>query len=86
MHPLLEDPWIATQVDAAVAPYVGRLPDEEIAWMRDQLAETIASDEKASLLRRRARAVEVDESGEVCRDGAEAASDLRRIPPRTKAG
>lgn len=86
MHPLLEDPWVAAQIDAAVAPYVGRLPEEELAWMREQLAETIASDEKAALLRRRACPVEVDESGEVRRDGAAEAPGPRRIPPRTKAG
>ena len=27
MHPLLADPWIAAQVESAVAPYVGRLSD-----------------------------------------------------------
>jgi hypothetical protein len=69
MHPLLEDPWIAAQVDAAVAPYEGRLSAEEVAWMRDQLAETLASDEKAALLARRARPIQVKESGEVRRDG-----------------
>jgi hypothetical protein len=68
MHPLLEDPWIAAQVDAAVAPYVGRLSAEEVAWMRDQLAETLAGDEKAALLLRRARPIQVKESGEVRRD------------------
>jgi hypothetical protein len=68
MHPLLEDPWIAAQVEAAVLPYEGRLSEEEVAWMREQLAETLASDEKAALLLRRARPVEVDGSGEVRRD------------------
>jgi hypothetical protein len=68
MHPLLEDPWIAAQVDAAMAPYAGRLPEAELTWMRDQLAETLASDEKAALLVRRARPVVVEQSGEVRRD------------------
>jgi hypothetical protein len=67
MHPLLADPWIAAQVDAAVAPYIGRLPDGEVAWMREQLAETLASDERAAQMLRRARPAEVDESGEVRR-------------------
>lgn len=76
MHPLLEDPWLAARIDAAVAPYVGRLPASEIAWMREQLAETLASDPKAEKLARRARPVEVDESGEVVR-GAPAARSKR---------
>ncbi|KYF68305.1 hypothetical protein [Sorangium cellulosum] len=61
---LLDDPWIAAQVDAAVAPYVGRLPAHEVAWMREQLAEVLVHDEEASRLLRRAHPREVDESGE----------------------
>lgn len=68
MHPLLDDPWIAAQIEAAVAPYVGRLSAGEVAFMRDQLAETLASDERAARLLRRARPVAVNESGEVRRD------------------
>ena len=78
MHPLLDDPWISAQVEAAVAPYVGRLSDAELSWMRDQLAETLASDEKAALLLRRARPVEVDESGEVRRDSGHDAARRKR--------
>jgi hypothetical protein len=70
MHPLLEDPFVAAQIDAAVAPYVGRLSDAEVAWMRDQMAETLASSERGARLLRRARPMTVDESGEVRRDGA----------------
>jgi len=85
MHPLLEDPWIAAQVEAAVAPYRGRLSDAEVAWMRDQLAETLASDDKAALLLRRARPVQVEVSGEVRRGAGDEQGDA---PPRkrTKAG
>lgn len=68
MHPLLADPWIAAQVEAAVAPYVGRLSAGELAFMRDQLAETLASDDRAQRLARRTRPIHVDESGEVQRD------------------
>jgi len=67
MHPLLADPWIAAQVDAAVAPYVGRLPDDEVAWMREQLADTLANDPRAAQLARRLRPAQVEESGEVRR-------------------
>jgi hypothetical protein len=71
MHPLLTDPWIAEQIDAAVAPYVGRLSAGEVAWMREQLAETLATDETAARMLRRATPVQVDESGEVRRGPAQ---------------
>jgi len=67
MNPLLADPWIAAQIEAAVAPYVGRLSTGEVAWMREQLAETLATDERAALLLHRARPPIVEESGEVRR-------------------
>jgi hypothetical protein len=67
VHPLLADPWIAARVDAAVAPYVGRLPASEVSWMRDQLAEVLASDDEAAKLLHRARPTVVEKSGEVAR-------------------
>ncbi len=70
MHPLLDDPWVAAQIDAAVAPYVGRLPAREVAWMREQLAETLASNDKAANLLRRAKPAVVEQSGEVRRGTA----------------
>jgi hypothetical protein len=78
MHPLLDDPWIAAQVEAAVAPYAGRLSAGEIAFLRDQLAETLASDERAQKLARRARPVSVDESGEVRRDASVTPISVRK--------
>jgi len=71
VHPLLADPWVAAQVDAAVAPYVGRLPARDVAWMRDQLAETLSADERAAKLLRRAKPPTVGRSGEVRRGGVE---------------
>lgn len=65
-----DDLWFLAQIDAAVAPYEGRLSAAEIAWMRAQLAEVLASDSTASTLVRRARPVTVEESGEVRRDPA----------------
>lgn len=66
MQGLLADPWIRAQIDAAVEPYVGRLPAEEIAWMREQLAETLATEPGAADLLRRARPrAPVERSGEV---------------------
>lgn len=69
VNPLLSDPWIAQQIDEAVAPYVGVLPPAQIAWMREQLAETLAGDEGAARLLHRAHPRSVDISGELARDG-----------------
>lgn len=46
-HHLLSDPFVAAEIEAVVAPYVGKLPDDEVAWMRDQLAELLESDPEA---------------------------------------
>ena len=65
MHPLLADEWIRAQVDAAVKPFVGALPADRIAWMKEQLAETLATNPDAALLLRRAHPHPVETSGEV---------------------
>lgn len=67
---LLADPWIAAQVDAAVAPYVGRLSPGDIAWMREQLAEVLSRDPRATRLLRDAHPREPDQSGERLTPGA----------------
>ena len=64
------DLWLTAQIDAAVAPYKDRLSEGEIAWMREQLAEVLAADPRASKLVRRARPITVEESGEVRRDAS----------------
>jgi hypothetical protein len=87
---LLADPWIAAQIDAALAPYAGRVPARDLSWMREQLAELLARDEHAARMLRRAHPREADTSGERIAPGGEAASDpaLRpKVPSgRTKAG
>lgn len=68
---LTSDPWITAQIDEVVAPYVGRLAARELAWMREQIAFTLASDEAAASLMKGARPREVEQSGEVeCAGGA----------------
>jgi hypothetical protein len=62
------DPWVLAQIERAVAPYVGKLPAQEIEWMRKQLAEAVSEKPSLSRLLRRARPPVVDESGEVRRD------------------
>ncbi|EYF02405.1 hypothetical protein [Chondromyces apiculatus] len=69
-HPLLSDPWIAEQIESAVAPYAGRLPARELDWMREQLAEMLTHDEHASRLLRQAHPREVEQSGERLTPGA----------------
>lgn len=76
MHPLLRDPWVAARVEAAIAPYIGRLAESDLAWMRDQMAEVVASEPSVVKLVRRARPI--DKSGEVKGDLLdEAISDAR---------
>lgn len=64
MHPLLADPWVAARIDAAVAPYRGLLSKDDLAFVRDELAERLSSDEHAALALRRARPRHVEQSGE----------------------
>jgi hypothetical protein len=66
------DPWIEAQIDAAVAPYVARLSADEIAWMRERLAEALLTERRGQELVRRARPRLVERSGEVSTGGAEA--------------
>lgn len=73
------DPWLEAQIDAAVAPYVARLPPEEIAWMRDRLFEALTTERRGQELARRARPRVVEHSGEVRTDGAQ---DTSRAPRR----
>lgn len=65
MNPLLTESWVAAQIDAAVAPYRGRLSEAQVEWMREQLAEVLARDESAARLLARALPRQVDESGVV---------------------
>ncbi|WP_206079579.1 hypothetical protein [Polyangium spumosum] len=64
MHPLLADPWVAARIDAAVAPYRDLLPSADVDFLRDELAERLATDEHAARLLRRAAPRHVEQSGE----------------------
>ena len=65
MHTLLKDPWIAAQIDAALEKIAGGMPSSERAWMREQLAEVLASDQASARVLRAAMPRSVDESGEM---------------------
>jgi hypothetical protein len=70
MHPLLSDPWVAAQIDAAVAPYRDLWPPEAIEAFREEMATTLATHPTASRLLREARPKLADPSGEVHVTGA----------------
>jgi hypothetical protein len=62
------EPWLADMVDAAVAPYRGTVSDEELAWMREQLAARLREDPEMARLASDARGRPVvDESGKLVR-------------------
>lgn len=44
MASALDDPWLAAQVDAAIAPYKDRWPPEAVAIFREEIAESIKRD------------------------------------------
>ena len=62
-HPLLSDPFVAAEVEAAIEPYVDILSEEELAFMRDELALLLAEDPEAQDALDGARPREVDRSG-----------------------
>lgn len=62
--------YAEAEIDAALAPYRGRLADAELAWMRATLAAQLAADPASALLVREAYPREVDESGEIVRGHA----------------
>jgi hypothetical protein len=65
MNPLLDDPWIKARIDAAVAPYRNIVSPDDLAFLRDELAEVLVRDERAARALRRARPRDdVDASGE----------------------
>lgn len=66
-----EDLWMIEQVEAALAPYVDKLPAEDLAWMRQQLLETLRDSDHGRRLVRRARPVEVEHSGEIATSDVE---------------
>lgn len=65
MHVLLNDPWIKARIDAALAPYQNLVSPDDLAFLRDELAEVLVRDEQAARSLRRARPrADVQASGE----------------------
>ncbi len=85
----LADPWIQAQLDAAVAPYRGRLPASEIEWMRERLEEALVTERRGRDLVRGARPRFVEKSGEVETDrssGGQSATGSANKPPGRRSG
>ncbi len=80
------DPWITAQIDEVVAPYVGRLPARDVAWMREQLAITLTSDEAAAALLKGARPRLVEQSGEVASGGVGPSGEAAPLDRAAPAG
>lgn len=57
------DPWVAEQIDAALAPHAARLSAEELEWMRARLVDATRDDEALAQAIRGAVVREPDESG-----------------------
>ncbi len=62
-HPLLDDSFIAAQIDQAVEPLVGKVSDEDLAWLRARLAALLEDDPAAAKVLIGAYPRQVDESG-----------------------
>jgi hypothetical protein len=85
MHPLLADPWVAAQIDAAVAPYRKLWSPEAIAAFREEMATTLSVHPMASRLLREAAPSEIQgSSGEVNVAGEALAPEEHR--PAARAG
>lgn len=66
MHSLLADPWVAAQIDAAIAPYRELWPPEAVTAFREEMAATLALHPMASRLFHEAAPAEIlGDSGEV---------------------
>ncbi len=77
MHPLLAHPWVAAQIDAAVAPYSKLWPPAALEAARDEMAETLLRSSVGIALLRRAGALPMGDSGDIYLDGGR----VLRTPP-----
>jgi hypothetical protein len=63
MSSLLDDPWVAAQIDAVVAEYRHLWTEDQIRAFREGMAWTLATHPKASRLLERERAAAIERSG-----------------------
>lgn len=86
-----EDPLVTKYVEAALAPYVGRMPPEHLEVFRARLALFYETNPEAVALLDEIRQAQkaapvVDRSGEKVRRGADVLEELARRGPRAKGG
>lgn len=75
-------PWLAEMVEVAVAPYRGSVSDDDLAFMREELAARLVDDPELSRLADDARdRGPVDESGKILRRDVLDGLDLEREGP-----
>ena len=63
--PPIDQAWLDSQLDEAIAPFVGKLSAGDLGWMREQLVDRLRSDGPLGLLAHRAQPRAVDESAEI---------------------
>ncbi|NUP12547.1 MAG: hypothetical protein HOW73_41415 [Polyangiaceae bacterium] len=64
------DAFIDAQVQVAVKPYLGKLSERDLAWMRERLAASIRENPAMLALARAGVPLDVDESAEIARPSA----------------
>ncbi len=72
MHPLLLDPFVAGEIDAALEKHRHALTPEEIEAFREKMAWTFANHPAAQRILARARAKAEETSGTRAKDGVTA--------------
>ena len=83
MSSLLSDPWVAAQIDAAVAPYRKLWPPEAVEAFREEMARTLETHPTMSRLLRETRPEVVESSGEVRVAGGDVAPSPAENARRT---
>jgi hypothetical protein len=69
-EPRPEDPFVAAEIEQALAPFRDALAPEDLAWLREELARILADDPEARAALHGAHPRVVDESGERVQPGA----------------
>ncbi len=70
MHPLLKDPWVAAQIDAALEKHRHALTPRQLDAFREKMAWTFANHPAAQRILEKARPAIPDQSGERVKPGA----------------
>ena len=74
------EPWLSEMIEEGLAPHRGVVSDEELAWMREEMIERLATDPELARLARDARPrVPTEESGQaVQKDVLEGLTEAQR--------